>query len=169
MSKSFIVIGGSNRSDGNSKSISDVLLKKYNIKSIELSQFVINHYNYGGEYPNNDDFIALIKEYILTSDHIIWLTPMYWYSMSGIMKQFLDRWTDLLKTHKDLGRQLRGKEMSIIYHSNGDRLLEFEIPFKLTANYLGISYLNALHLNMSKGETMIAHNQAIDEYYESIK
>lgn len=168
MSKSFIILGGSNRLDGNSTSISNTMLTKYGIKTVELSQYEINHYDYLGNYPKDDQFISLIEDKILYADHLIWLTPMYWYSMSGIMKQFLDRWTDLLKTHKDLGRQLKGKEMSLIYHSNGSRLAEFEIPFKLTANYLGMDYVNALHLNMSKGESMSDHENSIIDYYELI-
>ena len=35
---------------------------------------------------------------------IIFVTPVYWYAMSGRMKVFFDRWTDLLKIDKDTGR-----------------------------------------------------------------
>ncbi|MCP4458779.1 MAG: NAD(P)H-dependent oxidoreductase [Cytophagales bacterium] len=37
-------------------------------------------------------------------------TPVYWYSMSGIMKVFLDRIYDVLTIEKELGRKLHGKK-----------------------------------------------------------
>jgi multimeric flavodoxin WrbA len=42
------------------------------------------------------------------------VTPVYWYTMSGIMKVFFDRFSDLLRIEKDLGRKLRGKSMAVI-------------------------------------------------------
>ncbi len=43
-------------------------------------------------------------------DVLIFATPVYWYSMSGIMKVFFDRITDLLTIKKDIGRKLKGKK-----------------------------------------------------------
>ena len=54
-------------------------------------------------------FLPTIKELNSKYDTWIFVTPVYWYSMSGQMKIFLDRITDLLKWHKDEGRKIRGK------------------------------------------------------------
>lgn len=45
---------------------------------------------------------------------IILATPVYWYSMSALMKTFIDRWGDLLDIRKDIGRRLTNKELYII-------------------------------------------------------
>ena len=66
--------------------------------------------------------------------------------MSGIMKVFFDRITDLITIEKDLGRQLRGKKMAAICCSNGDDLnKKFWIPFQESAKYLGMDYIGNLH------------------------
>lgn len=65
------------------------------------------------EHQNsNDDYLKLMKEIIKKYDTLIFTLPIYWYSMSGIMKVFFDRIADLLTFEKELGRQLRGKKMA---------------------------------------------------------
>jgi len=66
--------------------------------------------------------------------------------MSGIMKVFLDRLTDLLIIEKELGKKLRGKNMAVISSSNGGNLGDaFWLPFTATANYLEMEYLGNIH------------------------
>ena len=55
-----------------------------------------------------------MKTIISKYDTIIFATPVYWYSMSGILKVFIDRITDLLTIEKELGRKLRGKKMAVV-------------------------------------------------------
>ena len=87
-----------------------------------------------------------MKKLLSDYDTFILATPVYWYSMSGRMKVFLDRWTDLLTIEKDLGCQLRAKKMAVITSSVGNNLGEqFWLPFVHTANYLGMEYLANLH------------------------
>ncbi len=79
---------------------------------------------------------------IETYDTIIFVTPVYWYSMSGILKVFFDRISDLLRIHKDAGRALRGKNMAMVSCSNHDDLVDgFSTPFKLFYNYLIMNQL----------------------------
>lgn len=96
----------------------------------------------------------IIKKY----DTLILATPVYWYSMSGIMKVFFDRITDLLTIEKELGRKLRGKRMAVISCSIGDNLGEhFWLPFSETAKYLGMEYLGNAHtITGENNETKIA-------------
>ena len=87
-----------------------------------------------------------MRNEIIKMDTIILATPVYWYSMSGRMKVFLDRFTDLLKVEKELGRHLRGKSLAVFTTSNGDNLgVDFWHPFVKTANYLGMQYLANAH------------------------
>ncbi len=66
--------------------------------------------------------------------------------MSGLMKAFFDRCTDLLTIEQPLGRQFRGKKMAVISSSNGNHLGEqFWLPFQHTANYLGMEYWGHAH------------------------
>lgn len=140
-----VILQGSSRSDGDTNKIVNYFAKRNNVNVIDLNTKVIGHYDY--EYKNaNDDFMPLITEIITNYDTIIFATPVYWYTMSGIMKAFFDRISDVIRTEKDLGRQLRSKNMAMISTSNSDDLVSgFNMPFVESANYLGMTYLGDIH------------------------
>ncbi|MFL0354656.1 flavodoxin family protein [Xanthomarina sp. GH4-25] len=143
--KKSVIIQGSSRSKGDTSLIVNYLASNYHIDVIDLNTKTIGQYDY--DYKNEkDDFIATMTEIIENYDTIIFATPVYWYAMSGIMKAFFDRISDLLRVEKDLGRQLRGKNMAMISTSNMDDLVAgFNMPFVESANYLGMTYLGDIH------------------------
>lgn len=144
MSKT-VIVQGSSRSNGDINKVVKYVASKYGYDTIDLYQKQIGHYDY--EFKNaDDDFIPTITKVIEFYDVIIFATPVYWYSMSGILKAFFDRISDLLVNHKSLGRQLRGKQMAMISCSNADDLKDgFEMPFRDSAHYLGMTYLGSVH------------------------
>ena len=83
---------------------------------------------------------------LLSYDRIILASPVYWYCASGVMKTFLDRFSDLLKVNKDLGHQLRGKPTALIA-TGCDQVPApcFEEAFKLSYAYLGMTYQSMLY------------------------
>jgi len=156
-----VIILGSARKNGNTKEVITEIMKICNWDLIDLTDYNISHFDY--EHKNrSDDFIPLLER--ITNDYatIIFATPVYWYSMSGMMKVFFDRLTDLLRIEKELGRKLRGKNMSVITSSNGDNLgNEFWLPFKKSAEYLGMHYIANLHtyqdnIDLKKIEKFVA-------------
>jgi len=85
-----VIIQGSSRSGGDTNKIVNYMASKNTIDVIDLHNKNIGHYDY--EYKNkDDDFIELITNIIKTYDTIIFATPIYWYSMSGVLKVFFDR------------------------------------------------------------------------------
>ena len=140
-----VIIQGSSRSNGDTGKIVNYISEKYGIAVIDLNTKTIGQYDY--EYKNaNDDFIDVMTRVIQNYDTIIFATPVYWYTMSGIMKAFFDRISDIIRVEKDLGRQLRGKNMAMISTSNSNDLVKgFNMPFVESANYLGMNYLGDIH------------------------
>ena len=125
-----VIIVGSSRSKGNTTKIVDGIANKFQIDVINLSDYEISHYDYESK-NKDDDFLPLIKRIIEDYDTFIFATPVYWYSMSGIMKVFFDRFSDLLRIEKETGRQLRGKEFAVISNSHDNNIEhDFYIPFK---------------------------------------
>jgi multimeric flavodoxin WrbA len=147
-----LVILGSSRKGGDTKKIVDQLIGLSKWDFIDLNDYNIGYYDY--EHKNlDDDYLDLMQKIIGNYDVLIFATPVYWYSMSGIMKVFFDRITDLLDLEKDLGRKLRSKSMAALSCSVGDNLGEyFWLPFMETAKYLGMSYLGSLHTLAGKIE-----------------
>ena len=140
-----VIIAGSSRNDGNTLNLANQIIQKSNWDLINLNDYKFSYYDY--EHKNrNDDYIALMKKIIEKYDTFIFVTPVYWYAMSGILKVFFDRFTDLLTIEKELGRKLRGKKMAAISSSTGENLGEhFWIPFSEIARYLGMQYLGNMH------------------------
>ena len=141
-----VIIQGSANPKGNTYKTIQLLNKNNNFDVIDLSTKNIGHFDY--EYQNkDDDFLPLMKEIITKYNTIIFATPVYWYTMSGILKIFFDRISDLLTNEKSLGRQLRGKKMAVFSNSGQNDLKEgFTMPFIETAKYLGMDYLGDTHI-----------------------
>jgi multimeric flavodoxin WrbA len=139
-----VIIVGSSRKGGDTYKAAEVLKASLGADLIELIDFRIGHYHY--EHNQSDDFRPLIARIISDYDTLVFATPVYWYAMSGVMKDFLDRITDLLDIDKELGRRLRGKKMAVITSSAGDHLGDdFWHPFRATGSYLGMSMLGNIH------------------------
>jgi multimeric flavodoxin WrbA len=140
-----LIISGSSRKNGETAKIAQHLSSISGWDLIDLNDYKISFYDY--EHKNkDDDYLVLMRNIIENYDVLIFATPVYWYSMSGNMKVFFDRITDLLTIEKDLGRKLRGKSMAAISSSGGDDLGDsFWLPFSRSAEYLGMKYLGNLH------------------------
>lgn len=148
MEKSVIIVGSS-RKNGNTARIVEVIADYKNFDVINLSDYNFSYYDYENKNVN-DDFLPLMKEIIQKYDTLIFATPIYWYSMSGIMKVFFDRLTNLLHLERDWGRKLRGKNMAVIsnsHDSENELDYDFYIPFVKSAEYLGMQYLGNKHIN----------------------
>lgn len=144
MKKGIILLGSSN-STGETFTVSKYLSEKTNYPIIDLKSKTILPFDY--EFKNSgDDFLPLIKEIVDSYDLIVFATPVYWYTMSGTMKIFFDRISDCLKTEKETGRKLRGKEMAVLSCGSDHDLKDgFHMPFIESAKYLGMKYIGDVH------------------------
>ena len=140
-----VVIVGSSRNDGDTANITKQLIEKSEWDLVNLNDYEFSYFDY--EHENrNDDYLNLMQLIVEKYETLIFVTPVYWYSMSGIMKVFFDRFTDLLTIEKELGRKLRGKKMAVMSCSIGENLGEnFWLPFSETAKYLGMEYIGNSH------------------------
>lgn len=152
MESKKVIIVGSSRNKGNTTRIIESVSKQFNIDVVNLSQYNISYYDYESK-NRDDDFIPLIKNIIEKYDTLIFATPVYWYSMSGIMKVFFDRFSDLIRIEKETGRRLKGKKMAVISNSHDSKIEnEFYTPFRKSATYLGMDYLGDQHFNADQFE-----------------
>lgn len=140
-----VIIIGSSRQAGHTRMMCDELLKHLSADIIDLNDHSFSFYDYN-HANKDDDFIPLIEK-LISYDNWIFATPVYWYAMSAIMKTFFDRISDILRIRKELGRALKGKSMALLYCSShpDDNYDFFEIPFKLSADYLEMKYLSSVH------------------------
>jgi len=163
----FLVVLASSRSDGNTAKLSRVIADSLQAHTVDLQNLSISYFDY--EYRNqSDDFIPLIER-IVSSDFVVFATPVYWYSMSAQMKTFFDRFTDLLTTNKELGRKLRGMPISVIATGTEPELpFCFTSQFELISGYLGLKYHEPLYCCCPEEFNLEQHQQAIQGYLSKI-
>jgi multimeric flavodoxin WrbA len=145
MSNKGVIIQGSSRAKGNTRRLVDFVNSELGFEVIDLAELNIGHFDYDFE-NRDDDYLPTMRTIIEKHNTIVFATPVYWYAMSGLMKDFFDRITDLLRTEKELGRRLRGMNMALISCSSDSVCPAlFEMPFVESANYLGMNYLGDVH------------------------
>lgn len=136
-----VVVFGSARPNGNTRSAINIVLKHVNYDFVDLSKFNISPFDY--EHKNIDDDFIDVVENILNYENIILATPVYWYSVSTQMKIFLDRWSDILTIKKELGQKFSGKNLFVISSYATEFPLgcsAFETPIRLMCDYMNINY-----------------------------
>jgi multimeric flavodoxin WrbA len=160
MSAKGVIIVGSSRSTGNTHTIVSELQQQTQFDVIDLKQYTINHFDY--DLKNDDDFNALYKKITANYKTIVFATPIYWYTMSGVLKVFFDRILDFLFDEKEVGRRLCGKHMGVLSCGSDSELKEgFEMPFVESAKYLGMHYVGHIH-------TWIENKQITQEVQQRI-
>ena len=141
--KKTLAILGASEGHTKTESFLKEAYPRENDKSLEildLVDFSIAPFSY--KILQTDDFSHLVKK-ILQADEILFATPVYWYAMSGKMKDFFDRLSDLLSGEgKALGEKLNGKKISLLATGSDLELpLGFTIPFNLTCLYFGMDFM----------------------------
>lgn len=144
MKKGVILLGSSN-SYGETYQAAKLVSDQTAYPIIDLKTKNIGQFDY--EFNNQeDDFMPLMHKIVDNYDLLIFATPVYWYTMSGIMKKFFDRISDCLKIAKPTGRKLRGKSMAVISSGSEEALVGgFYMPFVESAKYLGMHYMGEVH------------------------
>jgi len=169
MKKTIAVIGSSRR-NGNTGKLIDLIAKEVNIEIIDLSLKDITPFDY--EHKNiNDDFLPLMN-HLLQHDNIIFVSPVYWFSMSAQMKTFIDRMSDFLSVEelKDKGRELRGKTGYVVSTSISNIIDDsFIDSFTNTFSYLGLEYGGSVHVNCENGFNSDTCQNKIFDFVKNLK
>lgn len=117
---------------------------------VDLLDYSVAHYRYDGQYPEDDDFMQVV-ELLLQHQQLVFATPVYWYAMSGVLKVFFDRLTDLVTTQKAIGRKMKGKQTFLLALGAEEKLpLGFEEPFRLTSKYFGMEFIFSMYRRTSE-------------------
>lgn len=145
MNDKVAVIIGSARKNSDTRKLVATLFNSKQYHIVDLLDYNIAHYTYEHNYPDTDDFLTLTTT-LLRYNVLVFATPVYWYAMSGYMKVFFDRLTDLVTYKKEIGRKFSGKNTFLISVSS-EHLppTAFDIPFKLSSGYLDMVFVSSFH------------------------
>jgi multimeric flavodoxin WrbA len=143
------VIYGGTRQNGNAEILTEhvvrglvtekIFLRDYNIQPI-----VDMRHSPDGFQETNDDYNSIIDR-ILPHNILIFSTPIYWYSMSGTMKNFIDRWSQTLRDTKypDFKNKMASKRAFVIAVGGDDpsiKGLPMIQQFKYIFDFIGMDF-----------------------------
>ncbi len=97
---------------------------------------------------------------------IVFATPVYWYAMSGTMKIFFDRLTELTTKEKHLGHALAGKRTFLIASGTDPELpAGFEVPFRRTSSYFEMEFIKAFYF-VCRGDEILDRKEICQDHSE---
>ena len=144
------IIFSSARKTGNTSSQVSEYLQKEGGQGFCLDDFVISPYLYDKNYPE-DEFYTLFEQ-LLSFEHWVIASPIYWYNTTPQMKAFMDRITDYMDDEalKPKLRKLRTKQFSLLSNAASPEAPDaFLDMFKHTFNYLGMTFKAHSHVQAS--------------------
>lgn len=145
----LVVLYGSSRPNGNTELLTKNVIAGLDAKEIYLRNFTIQAIVDGrhleqGFTDVDDDYDKIIKQ-VEESDIVLFSTPLYWYSMSGLMKNFIDRWSQTLRNPKfpDFKNKMSSKKAYVITvggdepHMKGLAMID---QFRWIFQFIGMSF-----------------------------
>ncbi|MFG6147002.1 flavodoxin family protein [Halobacillus sp. B23F22_1] len=116
---STIVIHGSTRENGNTEYLAKQAVHEdavhIYLRNHQIDGIIDERHSKEGFKPVADDHHFIIDQ-MLAHDVIIFATPIYWYSMSSLMKTFVDRISQLVREpgYESFKEDLKQKEVYVI-------------------------------------------------------
>ncbi|MCA1065048.1 flavodoxin family protein [Rossellomorea sp. AcN35-11] len=115
----ILALLGSTRKNGNSEYLAKKIVEGTHHTLVSLADLHIEpiedlRHSEGGFSPVDDDYEHLVQ---LMEEHdvLLFATPLYWYGMSGPMKNFFDRWSQYLRDDRfHLKEELTKKKAYVV-------------------------------------------------------
>ncbi|BDH63502.1 NAD(P)H-dependent oxidoreductase [Ureibacillus massiliensis 4400831 = CIP 108448 = CCUG 49529] len=163
---------GSSRPNGNTEVLTDVLLENINVRKVYLKDLTIKpiedmrHTEEG--FPIVDDDYDLILDAILESDMLVFSTPIYWYSATGLMKNMIDRISQAIRDQRypNLKEHLKTVETFVVA-VGGDNPRIKGLPliqqFKYTFDFLNMPFTGYVIGRASKPKEILQDKVALSQ------
>jgi multimeric flavodoxin WrbA len=144
----MITIYGSSRENGNTEELAKVVLKDINTEEVYLRRHTINpitdmRHDELGFTNQQDDYYDIAKK-MAAHDTILFVTPLYWYGMSGLMKNFMDRWSESLRDSTiNFKEQMKNKRVYVIVVGGTGasiKALPLIMQFQYIVDFIGSSF-----------------------------
>ncbi|MBD1371513.1 NAD(P)H-dependent oxidoreductase [Hazenella sp. IB182357] len=136
----IVTLLGSSRDEGNSEALAQHVCAGLDVEWIKLRDLHIKpvvdqRHDESGFTPVIDDYDRTIQT-VMEADLIIFATPLYWYGMSGILKNFIDRWSQSLRDSRyDFRANMLNKPCYVLI-TGGDAVHLTGLPLVQQFNYI---------------------------------
>lgn len=127
-----LVINGSPNKNGNTVALAKKLLGDQSFETLHLADYKI--YDYGQDF--SDDQFEEVLAKLFEADTIVIGSPVYWHSINGLVRNFLDRQYNLVE------EQLNGKELYFIFQGSAPTQEVLDMGNYTMSRYAGLYGMN---------------------------
>ncbi|GGB46721.1 NAD(P)H-dependent oxidoreductase [Fictibacillus barbaricus] len=118
------VLFGSSRDHGNTETLTKLALEGMQYTSFYLKNYKVNpiddlRHTKSGFVKVDDDYDELMRE-VIHHEILIFATPVYWYGMSGVIKKFIDRFSQSLRDESLNFKDKMGRKKAFVITVGGD-------------------------------------------------
>ncbi|WP_083955694.1 flavodoxin family protein [Brevibacillus parabrevis] len=165
----ILVLHGSSREGGNTEQLTNIALEGIPHTSIHLREKNIlpihdQRHVEGGFTAVADDYDE-VTEAVLAHDFLIFSTPIYWYGMSGYMKNYVDRWSQSLRDKRYAFKESLGRKQAYVITTGGDQPRIKGLPliqqFQYVFSFVGVRYAGYIIGEGNKPGDVLADAQAV--------
>ncbi|MED1950446.1 flavodoxin family protein [Brevibacillus centrosporus] len=167
----ILVLQGSSRENGNTEQLSQLVLQGIPHTQIHLREKNIRAIHDQRHDPEgftavDDDYDAIV-EAVLEHDVIVFATPIYWYGMSGFMKDFVDRWSQSLRDKRYSFKQALAQKQAFVITTGGDDPRVKGLPliqqFQYIFGFVGMPFAGYIIGEGNKPGDVLSDKRAVAE------
>ncbi|WP_340673604.1 flavodoxin family protein [Brevibacillus agri] len=167
----ILVLHGSSRDGGNTEQLTNLALEGIEHTSIRLREKNIlpihdQRHAEGGFTTVADDYDE-VTEAVLAHDFLIFATPIYWYGMSGHMKNYVDRWSQSLRDKRYAFKESLGQKQAYVIATGGDQPRLKGLPliqqFQYVFSFVEMPYAGYIIGEGNKPGDVLADARAVAE------
>lgn len=167
---SIAVIYGGTRKNSNSEiltehAIQGIKTEKIFLRDYNIEEIIDMRHTEQGFQDRQDDYNAIIDR-ILPHNILLFSTPIYWYSMSGTMKNFIDRWSQSLRDPKypDFKEKMAAKKAFVLAVGGDDPAIK-GLPliqqFQYIFNFMKMEFSGYILGRGNKPEDILLDKEAL--------
>lgn len=167
----ILVLHGSSREGGNTEQLTNLALEGVPHTSIYLREKEIRaihdqRHDPDGFSPVADDYDQVV-EAVLSHDFLIFSTPIYWYGMSGHMKNFVDRWSQSLRDKRYAFKDTLAQKRAYVITTGGDQPRLKGLPliqqFQYIFSFVGMPYEGYIIGEGNKPGDILGDKRAVED------
>ncbi|WP_445506567.1 flavodoxin family protein [Niallia sp. 03190] len=163
---------GSSRAEGNTELLANEVLKdikhqKVYLKDLSIQPIEDLRHTKEGFQLIDDDYDQIVKVF-MENDVIIFATPIYWYTMSGLMKNMIDRLSQAIRDERYPQFKERIKTVeAIVIAVGGDEPRIKGLPliqqFRYTFDFLNMNFSTYILGEANKPGDILNDSQALSQ------
>ena len=117
----------------------------HHLARMQLPPFVDQRHTTGSYAPPEGDMQTLLDA-TLAATHIVFVAPVYWYSIPSPLKTYLDHWSAWMRVPGlDFKARMAGKRLWVISTSGGrEKAQAMFDSYRLCAEFLGLDFQTPL-------------------------